>query len=90
MIRFTSEMCIRDSKYIGLKNPKRKKDRDHLLNKYKLKVFKTYMNKVNHIVSVSYTHLITGGDFEGQEGIFLKVKGARDRRVVIELSLIHI
>ena len=24
---------------------------------------------------------ITGGDFEGQEGIFLKVKGARDRRV---------
>lgn len=28
---------------------------------------------------------ITGGEFEGQEGIFLKVKGARDRRVVIEV-----
>ena len=28
---------------------------------------------------------ITGGDFAGQEGIFLKVKGARDR-----LSLINI
>ena len=26
---------------------------------------------------------ICGGDFEGQEGIFLKVKGARDRRVVV-------
>ena len=26
---------------------------------------------------------VTGGDFEGQEGIFLKVKGARDRRVVV-------
>lgn len=29
---------------------------------------------------------ITGGDFEGQEGIFLKVKGARDRRVVVEIQ----
>ena len=29
---------------------------------------------------------VTGGDFEGQEGIFLKVKGARDRRVVIEIQ----
>lgn len=29
---------------------------------------------------------ITGGDFEGQEGIFLKVKGARDRRVVIQIQ----
>ena len=29
---------------------------------------------------------ITGGDFEGQEGVFLKVKGARDRRVVIEIQ----
>ena len=29
---------------------------------------------------------ITGGGFEGQEGIFLKVKGARDRRVVIEIQ----
>ena len=29
---------------------------------------------------------ITGGEFEGQEGIFLKVKGARDRRVVIEIK----
>jgi transcription antitermination factor NusG len=29
---------------------------------------------------------ITGGDFAGQEGIFLKVKGARDRRVVIEIQ----
>jgi len=29
---------------------------------------------------------ITGGDFEGQEGIFLKVKGARDRRVVIAIQ----
>ena len=27
---------------------------------------------------------ITGGDFEGQEGVFLKVKGARDRRVAIQ------
>lgn len=26
---------------------------------------------------------ILGGEFEGQEGIFLKVKGARDKRVVI-------
>ena len=25
-------------------------------------------------------------EFEGQEGIFLKVKGARDRRVVIEIQ----
>ena len=29
---------------------------------------------------------IIGGDFEGQEGLFLKVKGARDRRVVIEIQ----
>ena len=29
---------------------------------------------------------ITGGDFEGQEGVFLKVKGARDRRVVIQIQ----
>lgn len=29
---------------------------------------------------------ITGGDFEGQEGIFIKVKGARDRRVVIAIQ----
>ena len=28
---------------------------------------------------------VTGGDFEGQEGVFLKVKGARDRRVVVEI-----
>lgn len=26
---------------------------------------------------------ICGGEFEGQEGVYLKVKGARDRRVVI-------
>lgn len=29
---------------------------------------------------------ITGGDFAGQEGIFQKVKGARDRRVVIAIQ----
>ena len=29
---------------------------------------------------------ITGGEFEGQEGVFLRVKGARDRRVVIEVQ----
>ena len=29
---------------------------------------------------------ITGGEFEGQEGTFIKVKGARDRRVVIEIK----
>lgn len=29
---------------------------------------------------------ITGGDFAGQEGVFLKVKGARDRRVVIAIQ----
>ena len=29
---------------------------------------------------------VIGGDFEGQEGVFLKVKGARDRRVVIEIQ----
>lgn len=29
---------------------------------------------------------ITGGEFEGQEGIYLKVKGARDRRVVVEIQ----
>lgn len=29
---------------------------------------------------------IIGGDFEGYEGIFIKVKGARDRRVVINLQ----
>lgn len=29
---------------------------------------------------------VTGGDFEGQEGIFLKVKGARDRRLVIKIQ----
>ena len=29
---------------------------------------------------------ITGGDFEGYEGVFVKVKGARDRRVVISLQ----
>lgn len=28
---------------------------------------------------------VTGGEFEGQEGIFLKVRGARDRRVVVEI-----
>ena len=29
---------------------------------------------------------IIGGDFKGYEGIFIKVKGARDRRVVINLQ----
>ena len=29
---------------------------------------------------------LVGSEFEGQEGIFLKVKGARDRRVVIEIK----
>ena len=29
---------------------------------------------------------ITGGEFEGQEGIFIKVKGARDRRVVVQVQ----
>lgn len=29
---------------------------------------------------------IIGGDFEGQEGFFIKVKGARDRRVVIAIQ----
>lgn len=29
---------------------------------------------------------VTGGDFEGQEGIFLKVKGARDRRLIIKIQ----
>lgn len=29
---------------------------------------------------------ITGGDFEGQEGIFIKVRGARDRRVVVAIQ----
>lgn len=29
---------------------------------------------------------VTGGEFEGQEGIFLKVKGARDRRVIVEIQ----
>ena len=29
---------------------------------------------------------VIGGDFAGQEGIFLKVKGARDRRVVVEIQ----
>jgi transcription antitermination factor NusG len=29
---------------------------------------------------------ITGGEFEGYEGTFLKVKGARDRRVVISVQ----
>lgn len=29
---------------------------------------------------------ITGGAFEGQEGVFVKVRGARDRRVVVEIQ----
>ncbi|SHJ76190.1 UpxY family transcription antiterminator [Bacteroides stercorirosoris] len=29
---------------------------------------------------------VIGGDFAGQEGVFLKVKGARDRRVVVEIQ----
>ena len=29
---------------------------------------------------------VTGGEFEGQEGVFLRVKGARDRRVVVEIQ----
>ena len=29
---------------------------------------------------------ITGGQFEGYEGVFVKVKGSRDRRVVISLQ----
>jgi len=29
---------------------------------------------------------VVGGDFEGYEGIFLKVKGARDRRVVVAIQ----
>lgn len=29
---------------------------------------------------------IIGGDFEGQEGVFVKVRGARDRRVVVEIE----
>lgn len=28
---------------------------------------------------------VTGGEFEGQEGVFVKVKGARDRRVVVAI-----
>lgn len=28
---------------------------------------------------------ILGGEFEGQEGVFLKVKGARDRRLVVSI-----
>lgn len=29
---------------------------------------------------------VIGGEFEGQEGVFLKVKGARDRRVVVAIQ----
>lgn len=29
---------------------------------------------------------ICGGEFEGQEGIFIKVKGARDKRVVVQVQ----
>jgi transcription antitermination factor NusG len=29
---------------------------------------------------------ICGGEFEGQEGIFVKVKGARDKRVVVQIQ----
>ena len=29
---------------------------------------------------------VIGGEFEGQEGVFLKVRGARDRRVVIQIQ----
>ncbi len=29
---------------------------------------------------------IVGGEFEGWEGVFMKVKGARDKRVVIEIT----
>ena len=29
---------------------------------------------------------ITGGEFEGYEGTFIKIKGARDRRVVVEVQ----
>ena len=29
---------------------------------------------------------VTGGPMEGREGVFLKVKGARDRRLVIEIE----
>ncbi len=29
---------------------------------------------------------VTGGNFEGQEGVFVKVKGARDKRVVIAIQ----
>lgn len=29
---------------------------------------------------------VTGGDFAGREGIYLKVKGTRDRRVVVEIQ----
>lgn len=29
---------------------------------------------------------ITGGEFEGHEGVFMKVRGARDRRVVIAIQ----
>lgn len=29
---------------------------------------------------------VIGGEFEGQEGVYLKVKGARDRRVIIEIQ----
>ena len=29
---------------------------------------------------------VKGGEFEGQEGIFLKVKGARDRRVIVAIQ----
>lgn len=29
---------------------------------------------------------ITGGQFEGYEGVFVKVKGARDRRVVVQIQ----
>ena len=29
---------------------------------------------------------VIGGEFEGYEGVFVKVKGARDRRVVIAIQ----
>jgi transcription antitermination factor NusG len=29
---------------------------------------------------------IIGGDFEGMEGVFIKIKGKRDRRVVVAIQ----
>ncbi len=45
-----------------------------------------YLDLSNAHLSKGVRVRITGGDFEGYQGVLMKVKGARDRRVVLSIE----